>query len=93
MWLAENMQDYKKHLAASLFADVLRKDRTDAVAVGTEKSEQEAQSNEVKQNTAQQEDDKATEEQKEETPEKKSRSRRKKRQRKRRRRQRQRLPL
>ena len=55
MWLAENMQDYKKHLAASLFADVLRKDRTDAVAVGTEKSEQEAQSNEVKQNTAQQE--------------------------------------
>lgn len=36
MWLAENMQDYKKHLAASLFADVLRKDRTDAVAVGTE---------------------------------------------------------
>ena len=71
MWLAENMQDYKKHLAASLFADVLRKDRTDAVAVGTEKSEQEAQSNEVKQNTAQQEEDKATEEQKEETPEKK----------------------
>ena len=71
MWLAENMQDYKKHLAASLFADVLRKDRTDAVAVGTEKTEQEAQSNEVKQNTAQQEEDKATEEQKEETPEKK----------------------
>ncbi len=93
MWLAENMQDYKKHLAASLFADVLRKDRTDVVVVGTEKSEQEAQSNEVKQNTAQQEDDKATEEQKEETPERKSRSRRKKRQRKRRRRQRQRLPL
>lgn len=38
------MQDYKKHLAASLFADVLRKDRTDAVAVGTDKSEQETQS-------------------------------------------------
>ena len=71
MWLAENMQDYKKHLAASLFADVLRKDRTNAIAVGTEKSEQEAQSNEVKQNTAQQEEDKAVEEQKEETPEKK----------------------
>lgn len=71
MWLAENMQDYKKHLAASLFADVLRKDRTNAVAVGTEKSEQEAQSYEVKQNTAQQEEDKAVEEQKEETPEKK----------------------
>ena len=71
MWLAENMQDYKKHLAASLFADVLRKDRTDAVAVGTEKSEQEAQSNEVKQNTVQQEEDKATEEQEEETTEKK----------------------
>ena len=71
MWLAENMQDYKKHLAASLFADVLRKDRTNAVAVGTEKSEQEAQSNEVKQNTAQQEDDKAVKEQKEETPENK----------------------
>lgn len=44
MWLAEDMQDYKKHLAASLFADVLRKDRTDAVAVGTDKSEQETQS-------------------------------------------------
>ena len=71
MWFAENMQDYKKHLAASLFADVLRKDRTNAVAVGTEKSEQEAQSYEVKQNTAQQEEDKAVEEQKEETPEKK----------------------
>lgn len=71
MWLAENMQDYKKYLAASLFADVLRKDRTDAVAVGTEKSEQEAQSNEVKQNTTQQEEDKTVEEQKEETPENK----------------------
>lgn len=71
MWLAENMQDYKKHLAASLFADVLRKDRTDAVAVGTEKSEQEAQSNEVKQNTTQQEEDKTMEEQKDETPENK----------------------
>lgn len=70
MWLAENMQDYKKHLAASLFADVLRKDRTDAVAVGTEKSEQEAQGNEANQSTTQQED-RATEEKKEETPEQK----------------------
>lgn len=51
MWLAEDMQDYKKHLAASLFADVLRKDRTDAVAVGTDKSEQEAQSKSPNQQT------------------------------------------
>lgn len=45
------MQDYKKHLAVSLFADVLRKDRTDAVAVGTDKSEQEAQSKSPSQQT------------------------------------------
>lgn len=51
MWLAEDMQDYKKHLAASLFADVLRKDRTNAVAVGTDKSEQEVQSNDNGQQT------------------------------------------
>lgn len=51
MWLAEDMQDYKKHLAVSLFADVLRKDRTDAVAVGTDKSEQEAQSKSPSQQT------------------------------------------
>ena len=44
MWLADDRQDYKTHLAASLFADVLRKERTDAVAVGTDKTEQEAQS-------------------------------------------------
>jgi hypothetical protein len=37
------MQDYKKHLAASLFADVLRKDQNNSVAVGTSKTEQEAQ--------------------------------------------------
>ena len=43
MWLADDKQDYKTHLAASLFADVLRKERTDAVAVGTDKTEQEAQ--------------------------------------------------
>ena len=70
MWLADDMQDYKKHLAASLFADVLRKDRTDAVGIGTAKSEQEAQTNEVKQDSAQQEvveTTQATTEQKEET--------------------------
>lgn len=43
MWLADDMQDYKKHLAASLFADVLRKDQSNSVALGTSKSEQEAQ--------------------------------------------------
>ena len=43
MWLADDKQNYKTHLAASLFADVLRKERTDAVAVGTDKTEQEAQ--------------------------------------------------
>ena len=43
MWLAPDMQDYKKHLAASLFADVLRQGCSDAVAVGTDKTEQESQ--------------------------------------------------
>ncbi len=42
MWLAEDMQDYKKHLAASLYADVLRTGRAEAVAVGAGKSGQEA---------------------------------------------------
>jgi hypothetical protein len=37
------MKDYKTHLAASLFADVLRKDQSNSVAVGTSMSEQEAQ--------------------------------------------------
>lgn len=76
LWLADDMQDYKKHLAASLFADVLRKGRTDAVAVGTDKSEQEAQIENVAQKPVQQEDkteedskkeDKQKEEAKEET--------------------------
>lgn len=44
MWLADDIKDYKTNLAASLFADVLRKGRTDAVALGTDKTEQEAQS-------------------------------------------------
>lgn len=54
LWLADDMQDYKKHLAASLFADVLRKGRADAVAVGTDKSEQEAQTENVNQKPVQQ---------------------------------------
>jgi hypothetical protein len=66
------------HLAASLFADVLRQGRKDAVAVGTDKTEQEAQSQphqeakpvekheqEAKQD-AQEEDKKGQEKQKEE---------------------------
>lgn len=44
MWLAPDMAEYKKNLAASLFADVLRQSRSDAVAVGTDKTEQEGQS-------------------------------------------------
>lgn len=56
LWLADDMQDYKKHLAASLFADVLRKGRTDAVTVGTDKSEQEAQTENVNQKPVQQEE-------------------------------------
>ena len=47
MWLAPDMMEYKKNLAASLFADVLRQSRTDAVAVGTDKTEQESQSQTV----------------------------------------------
>ena len=78
MWLADDKQDYKMHLAASLFADVLRQGRKDAVAVGTDKTEQEAQSQphqeaksvekheqEAKQD-AQEEDKKGQEKQKEE---------------------------
>lgn len=56
LWLADDMQDYKKHLAASLFADVLRKGRADAVALGTDKSEQEAQTENVNQKPVQQEE-------------------------------------
>ena len=67
LWLADNMQDYKKHLAASLFADVLRKDRTDAVAIGTDKSEQEAQTNDSgRKTTTQQQEDRTPENLKEE---------------------------
>ena len=56
LWLADDMQDYKKHLAASLFADVLRKGRADAVAVGTDKSEQDAQTENVNQKPVQQDE-------------------------------------
>ena len=63
----DNMQDYKKHLAASLFADVLRKDRTDTVAIGTDKSEQEAQTNDSeRKTTTQQQEDRTPENLKEE---------------------------
>ena len=47
MWLAPDMMEYKKNLAASLFADVLRQSRSNAVAVGTDKTEQESQSQTV----------------------------------------------
>lgn len=68
MWLADDRQDYKTHLAASLFADVLRKERTDAVAVGTDKTEQEAQAETKEQtkNVEAHEDEDKKEEQKEE---------------------------
>ena len=70
MWLADDKQDYKTHLAASLFADVLRKERTDAVAVGTDKTEQEAQS-ETKEQTknveVHEEEDKKEEQKEEQT--------------------------
>ena len=67
MWLAEDRQDYKTHLAASLFADVLRKEQTNSVAVGTDKTEQEAQSD-VKEQTKNVEnhEEEAKQEQKEE---------------------------
>ena len=67
MWLAEDRQDYKTHLAASLFADVLRKEQTNSVAVGTDKTEQEAQS-EAKEQTKNVEnhEEEAKQEQKEE---------------------------
>ena len=52
MWLADDKQDYKTHLAASLVADVLRKEQSNSVAVGTDKTEQEAQT-ETKEQTKQ----------------------------------------
>ena len=43
LWLADDMRDFKTHLAATLFADVLRQGKTEAVGLGTDKTEQEAQ--------------------------------------------------
>ena len=42
MWLAENRDEYKRHLAATLFADVLRKGQTQEQTAG-EKEEREAE--------------------------------------------------
>ncbi len=71
MWLADDRQDYKTHLAASLFADVLRKEQSNSVAVGTSKSEQEVQTEatqqqQVQSDTRQEEKQVAEEKQKEE---------------------------
>ena len=70
MWLADDKQDYKTHLAASLFADVLRKEQSNSVAVGTDKTEQEAQT-ETKEQTknveAHEEEDKKEEQQEKQT--------------------------
>ena len=66
MWLADDMQDYKKHLAASLFADVLRKDQSNSVALGTSKSEQEAQTESKEQQHAEFHEENEKHEQKEE---------------------------
>lgn len=66
MWLADDMQDYKKHLAASLFADVLRKDQSNSVAVRTSKSEQEAQTEAKEQQHAEFHEESEKHEQKEE---------------------------
>lgn len=66
MWLADDMQDYKKHLAASLFADVLRKDQSNSVSVGTSKSEQDAQTETKEQQHAEFHEENEKHEQKEE---------------------------
>ena len=67
MWLAEDRQDYKTHLAASLFADVLRKEQSNSVAVGTDKTEQEAQSDTKEQTkNVENHEEEAKQEQKEE---------------------------
>ena len=67
MWLADDRQDYKTHLAASLFADVLRKEQTNSVAVGTDKTEQEAQSDAKEQTkNVENHEEEAKQEQKEE---------------------------
>jgi hypothetical protein len=85
-YLCGGLQKSRKHVVITGFL-------LSGVAVGTEKSEQEAQSNEVKQNTAQQEEDKATEEQKEETPEKKEQKQKEEKAEEEKRRLRQRQPL
>lgn len=42
MWVAEDRQEYKRHLAATLFADVLRRGQTQEQTAG-EKQEREAE--------------------------------------------------
>ena len=73
LWLADDMRDFKIHLAATLFADVLRQGKTESVGLGTDKNEQEAQteSREQTQQAAFQEDnDRQEAEQKESAEEK-----------------------
>lgn len=73
LWLADDMRDFKTHLAATLFADVLRQGKTESVGLGTDKNEQEAQteSREQTQQAAFQEDnDRQEAEQKESAEEK-----------------------
>ena len=71
MWLADDMQDYKKHLAASLFADVLRKGQSNSVAAGTSKSEEEAQTDTKQQQAAIHEENEKKEEERRNSPEQK----------------------
>jgi hypothetical protein len=68
LWLADDMRDFKTHLAATLFADVLRQGKTEAVGLGTDKTEQEAQSETKEQtkNVETHEEEDKKEEQKEE---------------------------
>ena len=71
MWLADDMQDYKKHLAASLFADVLRKGQGNSVAAGTSQSEEEAQTDTKQQQAAIHEENEKKEEERRNSPEQK----------------------
>ena len=77
MWLADDMQDYKKHLAASLFADVLRKEQINSVAVGTSKSEKEAQTDTKQQAAFHEENEKKEEEKRRNSPEQKEKEKQK----------------
>ena len=74
IWLADDMRDYKTHLAATLFADVLRQGQKESVGLGTDKTEQEAQTQTKEQQHADFHEENEKQEQKQEQEEKQQNS-------------------